>query len=267
VLGADDRIGLGLDDWHARSAEIRRRPQPRRVAAPGVARGRRALAPGWANARIEDGPDVDYQADQTGVIVIAYLAQARRGVDGEARRDSRRRARRTRRDPRGRRPPVVCQNAWEDSAGRFAHTTATFLEAYSELALHGDGLDASARSIGTGTRMRPAATSTPPSSRTTSPHTPATKQFGCTTLSTTSGCPNAAVTRSARRPRGARPTTGSTPRRWRWRARAPLVRRGGGDGEAEGHSGAVDAERLDRLVSHVETVVGLAHTRATRFPD
>jgi len=40
--------------------------------------------------------------------------------------------------------PVVCQNAWEDSAGRFAHTTATFLEAYSELALHGDGLDASA---------------------------------------------------------------------------------------------------------------------------
>ncbi|GAB3705022.1 hypothetical protein GCM10028858_22030 [Halorubrum pallidum] len=40
--------------------------------------------------------------------------------------------------------PVACQNAWEDSTGRFGHTAATFLEAYSELARHGDGLGAGA---------------------------------------------------------------------------------------------------------------------------
>ncbi|EMA69843.1 glucan 14-alpha-glucosidase [Halorubrum aidingense JCM 13560] len=146
LLGADGRLGLGLDDWHARSATMyvaTQRPDgswPHRVWPRDG-----ALAPGWANARIEDGPDVDYQADQTGS-VIAYLAQARAegvdvadldatlvaalaGLDETLEADGR---------------PVVCQNAWEDSAGRFAHTTATFLEAYSELALHGDGLDASA---------------------------------------------------------------------------------------------------------------------------
>jgi len=30
--------------------------------------------------------------------------------------------------------PEVCQNAWEDTTGRFAHTTAIFLEAYATLA-------------------------------------------------------------------------------------------------------------------------------------
>ena len=82
LLGADDRLGLGLDEWHARSAEMyvaAQRPDgswPHRVWPRNG-----ALAPGWANARIEDGPDVDYQADQTGS-VIAYLSQARAaGVD------------------------------------------------------------------------------------------------------------------------------------------------------------------------------------------
>jgi len=94
VLGADDRIGLGLDDWHARSAEMyvaTQRPDgswPHRVWPRDG-----ALAPGWANARIEDGPDVDYQADQTGS-VIAYLAQARAaGVDVEKLDDATRRRR------------------------------------------------------------------------------------------------------------------------------------------------------------------------------
>ncbi|WP_435072918.1 glucan 1,4-alpha-glucosidase [Halorubrum sp. HHNYT27] len=146
LLNADDRLGLGIGDWHARSAEMyvaTQRPDgswPHRVWPRNG-----ALAPGWANARIEDGPDVDYQADQTGS-VISYLAQARAagadvadldatlvaalaGLDETMADDGR---------------PVVCQNAWEDSAGRFAHTAATFLEAYSELALHGQGLDADA---------------------------------------------------------------------------------------------------------------------------
>jgi len=144
VLDADDRLGLGLDDWHARSAAMyvdAQRPDgswPHRVWPRNG-----ALAPGWANARIEDGPDTDYQADQTGS-VITFLARARAGgvdVDGLDRTLV---AALAGLDetlaPDGR--PVVCQNAWEDSIGRFGHTAATFLEAYSELARHGEGLDA-----------------------------------------------------------------------------------------------------------------------------
>ena len=142
LLGAADAVGVDLDDWHARSARMyvdTQRPDgswPHRVWPRDG-----ALAPGWANARIEDGPDVDYQADQTGS-VVAYLSQARAsgvsvdgldrtlvaalaGLDRTLEIDGR---------------PVVCQNAWEDSAGRFTHTAATFLEAYSELGRHGEGL-------------------------------------------------------------------------------------------------------------------------------
>ncbi len=142
LLAADDRIGLALDAWHARSARMyvaTQRPDgswPHRVWP-----WNGAIAPGWANGRIEDGPDVDYQADQTGS-VVAYLARARAagvdvdgldralvdalgGLDATLAADGR---------------PVVCQNAWEDSVGRFTHTTATFLEAYSDLARHGEGL-------------------------------------------------------------------------------------------------------------------------------
>ena len=142
LLGAADTVGVDLDDWHARSARMyvaTQRPDgswPHRVWPRNG-----ALAPGWANARIEDGPDVDYQADQTGS-VVAYLSEARAagvdvdgldatlvaalaGLDRTLESDGR---------------PVVCQNAWEDSAGRFTHTAATFLEAYSELGRHGEGL-------------------------------------------------------------------------------------------------------------------------------
>ncbi|SMO77086.1 glycoside hydrolase family 15 protein [Halorubrum cibi] len=150
LLESDDRLGLELDDWHVRSAEMyveTQRPDgswPHRVWPRNG-----ALAPGWANARIEDGPDVDYQADQTGS-VIAFLARARGAgvevdgldatlVDALASLDS------TLADD-GR--PVACQNAWEDSVGRFTHTTATFLEAYGALARHGRGLEDDADRFG-----------------------------------------------------------------------------------------------------------------------
>ncbi|MFD1570805.1 glycoside hydrolase family 15 protein [Halorubrum laminariae] len=159
VLDADDRLGIGLDDWHARSAAMyvdTQRPDgswPHRVWPRDG-----ALAPGWANARIEDGPDVDYQADQTGS-VITYLARARAaGVAGQSPAASGTSSRSV--DGLDRALvaalagldaalasdglPVVCQNAWEDSIGRFGHTAATFLEAYSELARHGEGIDAAA---------------------------------------------------------------------------------------------------------------------------
>ncbi|WP_423996543.1 glucan 1,4-alpha-glucosidase [Halorubrum trapanicum] len=161
LLGAADAVGLDLDDWHARSARMyvaTQRPDgswPHRVWPRDG-----ALAPGWANARIEDGPDVDYQADQTGS-VVAYLARARAaGVAGPRPAAGGTSSRTVDVDgldatlvaalagldrtlePDGR--PVVCQNAWEDSAGRFTHTAATFLEAYSELGRHGEGLSVDA---------------------------------------------------------------------------------------------------------------------------
>ncbi|EMA61902.1 hypothetical protein [Halorubrum lipolyticum] len=256
TLGADDRLGLGLDDWHARSAEMyvaTQRPDgswPHRVWPRNG-----ALAPGWANARIEDGPDVDYQADQTGS-VIAYLAQARAaGVDVEgldetlvaalAGLDETLEA-----DGR----PVVCQNAWEDSAGRFAHTTATFLEAYSELALHGEGLDAT--DLGPDADPDTAALSDDLAAHARDQATRVydalddlwVPERGCYAVRET--------------PEGAIDDRLDSSTLSLASAHRSFDALGGDGDEGEGGdgNGAVDAERLDRLVSHVETVVdGLAH--------
>ncbi|MFP8955946.1 glucan 1,4-alpha-glucosidase [Natrialbaceae archaeon A-CW3] len=94
-----------------------------------------SLAPGWANDRL-GGSGVDYQADQT-ASVLSYLAayagtsedranevepvieRALDGLDDTLAEDG---------------LPITCQNAWENMAGRFAHTAATFLHAYSAVA-------------------------------------------------------------------------------------------------------------------------------------
>ena len=273
LLGADDRLGLGLDDWHARSAAMyvaTQRPDgswPHRVWPRNG-----ALAPGWANARIEDGPDVDYQADQTGS-VIAYLAQARAaGVDVAGHRPA---AGGTSSRPgaeldaalvaalagldetlEGDGRPVVCQNAWEDSAGRFAHTTATFLEAYSELALHGDGLDADAlggEADGPGADLDPGAL---PDDLAGHARDQAVRVYdalddlwvperGCYALRET---PGGAI--------DDRLDSSTLSLASAHRSFDAL----GAAGPTDGRTGAVDDDRLDRLVSHVETVVdGLAH--------
>lgn len=138
LLDADDAFDLDLDGWHERSARAYCTAQladgtwPHRVWPRSG-----ALAPGWANGRLEAGSDVDYQADQTGSVIgflAAYrekapadlhaaidetLAAALDGLDATLADDGR---------------PVACQNAWEDMTGRFTHTAATFLEAYAELA-------------------------------------------------------------------------------------------------------------------------------------
>ncbi|WP_128904253.1 glycoside hydrolase family 15 protein [Halorubrum amylolyticum] len=265
ALDADDRLGLGLDDWHARSAEMyvaTQRPDgswPHRVWPRNG-----ALAPGWANARIEDGPDVDYQADQTGS-VIAYLAQARAasvgvegldetlvaalaGLDETLASDGR---------------PVVCQNAWEDSAGRFAHTTATFLEAYSEFALHGEGLDAGALDAGA---LDPNADLDPalPDDLVGHARDQATRVYGALD---DLWVPERGCYALRETPQGAiddRLDSSTLALASAHRSFDALGSDGGdgngGDGDDSDEGGAVDAERLDRLVSHVETVVdGLAH--------
>ncbi|WP_050032966.1 hypothetical protein [Halorubrum halophilum] len=259
LLGADARLGLGLGDWHARSAEMyvaTQRPDgswPHRVWPRNG-----SLAPGWANARIEDGPDVDYQADQTGS-VIAYLAQARAaGVDAEGIDESLVAAlagldETLEEDGR----PVVCQNAWEDSVGRFAHTAATFLEAYSELALHGDGLDPDA--LDAEGDLDPAAL---PEDLAGHARNQAARVYdalddlwvperGCYALRET---PEGAIDD---RLDSSTLALASAHRSFDALGGDEVAGDGAGDGGEE--TGAVDAERLDRLVSHVETVVdGLA---------
>ncbi|EMA43264.1 glycoside hydrolase family 15 protein [Halococcus saccharolyticus] len=132
LLDADRQLDLGLDDWHARSAAAYTATQrddgtwPHRVwAFDGT------LAPGWANGRLETDKRENYQADQT-ASVVAYLAAH---GDGDVHHDVLCRALDALDDDLaadGR--PVAGENAWEDMTGRFTHTAATVLEAYSAVA-------------------------------------------------------------------------------------------------------------------------------------
>ncbi|WP_458210582.1 glycoside hydrolase family 15 protein [Haladaptatus sp. NG-SE-30] len=149
LLDVDRQFDLGFEDQHAAVARIYCDTQHDDGTWPHRVWPRDAtLAPGWANGRLEAGDDVDYQADQTGS-VVAYLATYLRvleddratgirddktalaseiattiehaldGLDDTLAADGR---------------PVACQNAWENATGRFAHTTATFLEGYAAVA-------------------------------------------------------------------------------------------------------------------------------------
>ncbi|WP_137284864.1 glycoside hydrolase family 15 protein [Halorussus salinisoli] len=141
LLHADRRFDLGLDDWHARSAESYCETQLRDGTWPHRVWPRnRTLAPGWANSHLSVGDDpdyLDYQADQT-ASVVAYLADALPALDvdladrtAETLADALDGLDRT---VAADGLPVACQNAWEDATGRFTHTAATFLEAYATAA-------------------------------------------------------------------------------------------------------------------------------------
>ncbi|WP_132057838.1 glycoside hydrolase family 15 protein [Halorussus amylolyticus] len=138
LLTADRVLGLPIDDWHARSAafycdtQLEDGTWPHRVWPRSG-----ALAPGWANARLEAGSDADYQADQT-ASVASFLATYLRQCDGEnadAVETALERAvgalDATLADDG---LPVASQNAWENMQGRFTHTAATFLHAYGAVA-------------------------------------------------------------------------------------------------------------------------------------
>ncbi len=145
LLESDRRFGLGLDAWHERSVRSfceAQRPDgtwPHRVWPRDG-----ALAPGWANGRLEAGDDVDYQADQTASVVtfLASVLDDFDGIDDAVAADLSTRIAATLVDAldglddtlADDRRPIACQNAWEDATGRFVHTAATFLEAYATLA-------------------------------------------------------------------------------------------------------------------------------------
>ena len=157
LLDADRQFDLGLEAKHAAVARAYCDAQRDDGTWPHRVWPRDAtLAPGWANGRLEAGDDVDYQADQTGS-VVAYLASYLESLEAD------RSSAEQRDDPDlaarvaaaleraldglddtlasdGR--PIACQNAWENMTGRFAHTTATFLEGYATLAVAGADAEA-----------------------------------------------------------------------------------------------------------------------------
>ncbi|MFB6222204.1 MAG: glycoside hydrolase family 15 protein [Haloarcula sp.] len=138
LLEADETLDLGLTPWHQRSAEFYCRTQRADGSWPHrVWPGDEALAPGWANARLESGSNADYQADQTASVtsflatflrtgeptdperIEATLGRAVESIDDTLAADG---------------LPVACQNAWENMQGKFTHTAATFLHAYAAVA-------------------------------------------------------------------------------------------------------------------------------------
>lgn len=137
LLDADRRLGLGLEEWHAKSAQFYADTQladgtwPHRVWPQNG-----ALAPGWAHGRVEEGDSDEYQADQT-ASVAAFLATYLRYVDAddEQIREALAAALDGLDDSLAADGlPERVQNAWENMTGRFTHTSATFLEAYAAIA-------------------------------------------------------------------------------------------------------------------------------------
>ncbi|WP_222918570.1 glycoside hydrolase family 15 protein [Natrinema sp. SYSU A 869] len=137
LLEADRRLALGLEEWHAKSVRFYVETQrsdgtwPHRVWPHNG-----ALAPGWAHGRVEDGDSEEYQADQT-ASVAAFLATYLRHVDADA--EGVQEALAAAIDGlddtlAADGLPGRVQNAWENMTGRFAHTAATFLEAYAAIA-------------------------------------------------------------------------------------------------------------------------------------
>ncbi|WP_424004753.1 glucan 1,4-alpha-glucosidase [Haloarcula salina] len=141
LLEADERLDLGIEERHRKSAQFYLQTQlndgrwPHRVWPMN---GR--LAPGWANGHIE-GSETQYQADQTASVLVflaEYLSMycdslsegivqdienaLKSGVEGmdiSLETDG---------------LPTVCENAWENMNGRFTHSAAKFLHAYSAIA-------------------------------------------------------------------------------------------------------------------------------------
>ncbi len=143
LLEASDRLGLETQSTLEESAQFFCDAQledgtwPHRVwGADG------SLAPGWANANVERNAESnEYQADQTAT-VVAFLARLLRerydrldnDLLGDIRDTITNGVDALERDIADNDLPKPCQNAWEDSVGQFAHTAATFLEAFSAVA-------------------------------------------------------------------------------------------------------------------------------------
>jgi glucan 1,4-alpha-glucosidase len=143
LLEAGDRLGMETTDILSESAQFlcdRQLPDgtwPHRVWASDG-----SLAPGWANANVEQNDESpEYQGDQTAT-VTAFLATLLRTRHGQLSDDLTVTIRDTiveavdalSRDVAENDLPTACQNVWEDSIGQFAHTAAAYIEAFSAVA-------------------------------------------------------------------------------------------------------------------------------------
>ncbi|EMA48438.1 hypothetical protein [Halococcus salifodinae] len=141
LLKADGELGLGLADTHRKSAAFYLATQlddgrwPHRVWPMN---GR--LAPGWANGHVE-GNETHYQADQTAsalVFLATYLSAYHDIIPEPTRTEIRNALARgvggLDRSLATDGLPLACENAWENMDGRFTHTAAGFLHAYSVIA-------------------------------------------------------------------------------------------------------------------------------------
>jgi glucan 1,4-alpha-glucosidase len=143
LLESRETLGLDVADGLRQSARFYCETQredgswPHRVwAADG------SLAPGWANAHVENREDsTEYQADQTATI-LRFLAAFLTEHGTNLSREDRVAVRSTLSDgveslsesiaDNG--LPEPCQNLWEDMSGQFTHTAATFLESFAATA-------------------------------------------------------------------------------------------------------------------------------------
>jgi glucan 1,4-alpha-glucosidase len=142
LMQADDLLELDLESNLRKSAAFFCETQrddgtwPHRVWASDG-----SLAPGWAHARVENSEKPEYQADQT-ASVVSFLAEFLAEQEHELAPDRLQEVR----DAIAKGVaglddsleddglPEECQNAWENMIGRFSHTTATFLQAYTAVA-------------------------------------------------------------------------------------------------------------------------------------
>ncbi|GAB7090223.1 hypothetical protein JCM18237_04940 [Halorubrum luteum] len=143
LLSASEELGLDVREELVAAAEFLCRTQdaeggwPHRVWADSG-----EIAPGWANSRIEGArtePGPDDQLDQPAA-VVTFLARLRRTTDLSAAREAR--IDETIADAvaflqsttESDGLPRRCQNCWENAHGRFTHTAATYLRAFSAVA-------------------------------------------------------------------------------------------------------------------------------------
>jgi len=96
-----------------------------------------SIAPGWANATVENADRAEYQADQTAQVtaVLATLLRERDDIAESTAADIRETieaAVESLADSLADNGlPEQCQSTWEDSTGQFTHTAAAFLEAFA----------------------------------------------------------------------------------------------------------------------------------------
>lgn len=141
LLEAGERLGLDIENRHRKSARFYLRTQlddgrwPHRVWPMN---GR--LAPGWANGHVE-GSETQYQADQTASVLVflaEYLATHHESLPKDTTKDIETalelgvEGMDISLETDG--LPTECENAWENMNGRFTHTAAKFMQAYSTIA-------------------------------------------------------------------------------------------------------------------------------------